>query len=1220
MLLFKQKNFYKRKFRLATPAFVVHLLLLFMCSVSVNASVYSENYMLSVKGKDKLLTEVFKEIRNTSEFTFVYDHSDVVGIVIDEVSFEEVSVEDILDNCLVNTGLVYEVIDNVIVLKRLAVNTSLNQQSKKRTITGIVKDDKTGELMPGVAVVEKGTANGTVTSFDGDYSIEVSTEGAILQFSFIGMDIQEIPVTSAIINCDLKEESVMMDELVVVGMHKVDRRFFTGATDKVKVEDARLDGMPDVSRMLEGRSAGVSVQNTSGTFGAAPKIRVRGASSIYGNQKPLWVVDGVILEDIVNVGADELSSGDPATLISSAIAGLNANDIESFQILKDGSATSIYGARAMNGVIVITTKRGSAGMTTFNYSGEFTTRMTPNYADFNIMNSQDQMDVYVELERKGWLGHAEISRAQNGGVYNKMYNEINTYNPVTGSFMLENTPESRARFLNQYEMANTDWFNELFSAKPMQTHSISMSSGTDKARTYASISYFGDPGWTPVSEVQRFTANMNVAYDINEKLTLTFLTNNSFRNQFAPGTLNQQVDVVAGQLSRDFDINPFSYALNTSRAMTLYDAETGQREFFRRNYTEFNILHELENNFMEYNVADLKYQGEIDYKVTPKLQAKALGSFRYSSTKREHSIKENSNQANAYRAAGNQFVIDSNRYLYSDPDDPNGQPMVVLPVGGIYDTQNYSMRSYDLRGTLNYNNTFSAVHSLNLFGGAELRASDRTNTWFRGWGYQFDQGGIPFVDPNLMKQQIEGNNDYYSHALLHDRSTAFFATSTYAYKGKYSLNLTGRYEGSNQMGKSRSSRWLPTWNIATAWNMHEERFFKYLKPVMSHLTTRVSYSLTAERGPASNAAAFFRNQTTYRPLVSDKESSILLVDLENSELTWEKKHEFNVGLDAGFIANRINLSGDYYVRNNFDLIGLIRTSGVGGQVSKLANYADMKSSGVELSLTTTNIKSERFSWTTNFTYSYAQNEITKLDNTPNMMDLVSGNGTAIEGYPVRALFSLPFEGLNGEGLPTFGTHDGGTTITDHNFQETIDLDHLVYEGPVDPTVTGGFGNAFSYKNFKLNVFATYSFGNVIRLDPYFSSSYSDLDASPKEFKNRWVVAGDEKYTDIPVIPSKRQDAEIADLNVAYNAYNFSTVRIADGGFIRMKEISLNYDLSKEVIEKLGLASASVRFQALNPFLIYADKDLQGQDPEFVRSGGVAMPVPKQFTLTLRVGL
>ncbi len=1107
---------------------------------------------------------------------------------------------------------------HVFVLTCLLLSLNVDAQNI-RSASGTVTDAAIKEGMPGVAVVEKGTTNGTITDLDGRYTLQLTSDTATLVFSFMGMETQEFKVTSAVINCQMSEDKVMMEEVVVVGMHQVDRRFFTGATDKLDADNARLDGSPDISRSLEGRSAGVSVQNQSGTFGAAPKIRVRGASSIYGNQKPLWVVDGVILEDLVNVSADELSSGDPTTLISSAIAGLNADDIESFQILKDGSATSIYGARAMNGVIVITTKRGSAGVTTINYTGEFTSRMTPNYRNFNIMNSQDQMGVYVELERKGWLDHASISRQSDGGVYTKMYDLINTYDEAKGKFALANTPEARMGFLQKYEMGNTDWFNELFSPAVMQTHSLSISTGTEKARTYASLSYFGDPGWTPSSDVRRFTGNMNIAYDLNEKLTLTFLTNNSYRKQKAPGSLSQSTDVVSGEISRDFDINPFSYALNTSRALTLYD-ENGEREFFRRNYSPFNILHELENNYMLYNVADLKFQGEIDYKITPQLRFKGLGAFRYSSSKREHCITEESNQAMAYRAADNQFVIDNNKYLYRDPDDPNSLPKVVLPVGGIYDVEEHGMISYDLRATLNYNNTFRSIHSLNVFGGTEVRSSDRTNTWFRGWGYQFNQGGIPFIDPDLIKQQVEGNNDYYRHSLLYDRSTAFFATSTYAYRGKYSLNLTGRYEGSNQMGRSRSSRWLPTWNVATAWNVHEERFFKSIEDIMSHLTTRISYSLTAERGPASNAAVYYLNQTTFRPIANDKESGIYIADLENSDLTWEKKHEFNIGTDMGFLENRINFSGDFYIRNNFDLVGLMRTSGVGGEVSKLANYADMRSSGFEMSLTTKNIEIEDFSWTTNFTYSYAQNEITNLSNTPNIMDLVSGRGAAVEGYPVRAIFSIPFAGLNEEGLPTFIAHNGETTITDHNFQETQEIGHLIYEGPADPKTTGGLGNIFKYKNFQLNLFATYSFGNVVRLDPYFSEKYSDLEATPKEFKNRWISPGDEHLTSVPTIASKRQVAEIPNLNMAYNAYNNSDVRIADGSYIRMKEISLTYRLEQRLLERLKVGSASVRLQVLNPFLIYSDKKLRGQDPEFVRSGGVAMPVPKQYTLTVRLGL
>lgn len=235
-------------------------------------------------------------------------------------------------------------------------------------VTGTVVSDDDGEPVIGATIRVQGNSLTTVTDADGKFAITVPS-GKKITISYIGMDAQTItPKSGMTIRLHAGKE---LQEVVVTGMQKTDRRLFTGATTKVDAEKTRLNGVADISRSLEGRAAGVSVQNVSGTFGTAPKIRVRGATSIYGSSRPLWVVDGVIMEDVTNVDADQLSSGDAETLISSAIAGLNADDIESFQILKDGSATSIYGARAMSGVIVVTTKKGKAGQTRVNYTGEF---------------------------------------------------------------------------------------------------------------------------------------------------------------------------------------------------------------------------------------------------------------------------------------------------------------------------------------------------------------------------------------------------------------------------------------------------------------------------------------------------------------------------------------------------------------------------------------------------------------------------------------------------------------------------------------------------------------------------------------------------------------------------------------------------------------------------------------------------------------------------------
>lgn len=423
---------------------------------------------------------------------------------------------------------------------------------------------------------------------------------------------------------------------------------------------------------------------------------------------------------------------------------------------------------------------------------------------------------------------------------------------------------------------------------------------------------------------------------------------------------------------------------------------------------------------------------------------------------------------------------------------------------------------------------------------------------------------------------------------------------------------------------SRSARWLPTWNLSGAWNVHEESFFKSLEPVMSHLTFRLSYSLTADRGPSNvtNSRVIIKSQNPWRPFASVKESQLYISDLENSDLTYEKKHEFNFGVDMGFLDNRINLGMDVYSRRNYDLIGLATTEGVGGEVMKYGNIASMKSSGVELSLSTTNIKAKNFSWTSSFIYSHTYNKVTKLNTTSSVMDLVSGSGFAQEGYPVRSLFSIPFKGLNSEGLPTFLDQDGKITTTGIYFQESdpSKLKFLKYEGSIDPTDVGSFGNIFTYKGLSLNVFITYSFGNVVRLDPVFSNEYNDLSSMPKEFNNRWTVPGDEARTNVPVIASAIQNQNDANLSYAYNAYNYSTERIAKGDFIRMKEISLGYDFPKAWVSSLKLSNLSLKFQATNLFLIYADKKLNGQDPEFFNTGGVAVPVPKQFTLTLKIGI
>ena len=359
----------------------------------VNAQTQSQK-KITIEISNERLPSVLKRLEKLSGYKILFTYDDVKKFTVSG-SVKDKSIEQTLDIILANKPLEYHIEDQFITI----TSKGPSKQAKVFNVKGVVISGDDGQPLIGATVVIKGSKSGVLTDIDGKFSIENVSNKSLLQFSYIGMKPQDL-TPAPNMNVTLMPDVQTLSEVVVTGMQKMDKRLFTGATKQLSADEVKLDGLPDISRGLEGRAAGVSVQNVSGTFGTAPKIRVRGATSIFGSSKPLWVVDGVIMEDAIDVGPDDLSSGDAETLISSAIAGLNSDDIESFQILKDGSATSIYGARAMAGVIVVTTKKGKAGVSKISYTGEFTTRMIPSYKEFNIMNSQEQMGIYKEMEQK----------------------------------------------------------------------------------------------------------------------------------------------------------------------------------------------------------------------------------------------------------------------------------------------------------------------------------------------------------------------------------------------------------------------------------------------------------------------------------------------------------------------------------------------------------------------------------------------------------------------------------------------------------------------------------------------------------------------------------------------------------------------------------------------------------------------------------------------------
>jgi TonB-linked SusC/RagA family outer membrane protein len=1207
------------------------------------AFVFSSGLLASsIKGQSKLDTKITMTVTDVSldkallrlekyanvKFSYNSRISQLTEKV--DINANEEALGNVLNRILKPLNIEYIEVNNTIVLQKdisfqnniMGLENAIDVAPVK-IIKGKVTDDK-GNPLPGALVNVKGTKISVVTDMDGNFSIDVPADGTKLVVSYLGMETREVSIGNSPLSIVLNELGQKLNEVVVTtGYEKTAKRTFTGAISKITEKDLKVEGVVDISRMIEGKAAGVTVQNITGTFGTASKITVRGSSSIFGDTKPLWVIDGIVQEDIINISFADLASGNSATLLSSAIAGLNPSDVLSIEILKDASATSIYGSRAMNGVVVVTTKQGRReAPLTVTYSLEQTMRTVPSYSQYDILNSQETMSVLKEIEAKGFLELPITAQGRYGGVYNILANAINRYDPATDTFVVKNDAPNKNTFLRKYELANTDWFRVLFRPSITQNHSLSFIGGGKNNSLYASLGFYNDPGWTLADKVNQLSSNIKNTFFLSDKVNVTLSTQASIRDQNAPGSYESNSDVVNGGTTRDFDINPFKYALTTNRTLRPYD-DNGNLEYYRANWAPINILNELKNNYMKIKVKDIRFQADLEYKINPSLTYNFTANARYATTTREHNMLEKSNVVGAYNANETTVVRDKNIFLYQDPDDLTAPKVPVLPNGGILRKFSNDMTSYNIRNSFTYKKTLNDLHELEAFVGQELRSVDRSNDVFTAYGLQYDRGLIPFTDPRIIAKLINEGSSYFSLGAEKERTLGFFGKISYTYNRRYTGSITGRYDGSNKQGRSTASRWLPTYTVSGKWNAKEEDFLKDNNTVTT-LNLRGSYGLTATAGPATNSLAIYKSSITDRPSVGDRETGLFIEDLQNINLTWEKQYETNLGIELGLFDNRLQLTTDVYSRKAFDLIDFVTTPGIGGQKTKQGNNADMQTKGIEIALITKNLNNTKLKWTTTLNFSIFNQEITKLESKPNVFDLVSGTGGNVVGHPRNGLYSYQFKGLNFQGLPTFIMADNEKdNIAGANFQDTDNITkYLKYEGSVEPNKSIGFSNSFSYENWSLNVFIVASGGNKIRLNPSYSAAYSDLNVFTKEFTNRWLNPGDEAHTTIPVIADQRLIANYAaqskTLQRAYSTYNFSDERVADGSFVRLKNISLAYEFPKDLKKRYGLTTFNLKGIATNPLLIYSDKKLNGQDPEFFRSGGVALPITSQYTFVINV--
>mgnify|MGYP000868434228 FL=1 len=917
-------------------------------------------------------------------------------------------------------------------------------------------------------------------------------------------------------------------------------------------------------------------------------VSMRQATSVKSVYYPLWVIDGVIYKEDKDFNVADLASPEAKRLIAAALPGLSESDIQSFQVINDASATALYGQRALGGVISVRTSKAGQGTNSFTYQAELTYRAIPSYREFNILNSQDQMAVFNEMANGKSLDNEAVFIASRYGVYGYLYNQIYNYNDVTGEYGILNTDAGRAAYLRAAELRNTNWFKELYQHVIRHQHTLTFSTGTQKANYYASLNANLDPGWKRFENSQTYSFNFNADFRPFKGWRFGIRSTASYQKKHRGG-----------------DWRPHKYAPEASRTL---DPNT----FYVSEYTPFNIKHELQHNTRDEKTANLSLQATIDWQPITQLRLSALGALRY---RDQYGVTDRDEQANAsqvYRNISKSVIRSYSDYLYKPLDDPTALPQIVMPYGGIRNSQNIIDERYDGQLKAHYNDTFgrNGEHSLSAVAGLEVFEERHLNEWFNAYGVNYNLGYLTTYSPLLFTNLRNKGKQYYEIRPTLDRGVSLVGNVDYTLLGRYRVNASYRREGTNQFGRARTIRYIPTWNVGGNWSIDQEAFFPKLKPPSS-LSMSLSYGMSGTIPYVHNALPRLK---TLLPFFGDAnliEPGVYIDEPANYGLTYEKMYELNWGLNFGLFDERISAGITLFNRQGRDLIDQVFPQGTGGFVDLLyGNVAQMSAKGIELSLTTQNIRTRDFSWSTSITYSRNTNKVTRLNTSPSVKNLTDEKGAARQGYPLNSLFSIPFYKLDENGHPRFFLPDGADVLPDGRHitspkmggqvswtaSKPEEIDYLVYSGTRTPTDQGGVNNSFSFKNFRLGVYIYYSFGGVKRLPEQFATKYNDYQVMGKEFNRRWLRAGDEERTNVPVIATDAHRQANPYLSNAYTNYNKSDVRIAKTDYIQLRDISLSYTVPKSFVDRLRLSSLALKLQASNVALLYADKKLNGALP------------------------
>lgn len=1076
----------------------------------------------------------------------------------------------------------------------------------------VVAED--GSPLPGASVYvdkstigEKSSTEGLVTNYNigttadenGTFSLNVSSDIEHLTCSFIGYDAQQINIRNkSFITITMKEsQSSTLNTVVVTGYQKIEKRKLTSAVSSVKAKDILQGGVASIDMMIDGQIAGVQTSAISGAPGAPVKIRIRGMASLNGSQDPLWVVDGIPLS-----GTDlpDMSDKNIDQLFTSSIAGINPSDIEDITILKDAAATAIYGARAANGVIIVTTKKGKQGkpVVQFNTRVSFTAR--PDFNKLGLMNSSEKLDMELQLAKYADLD-SDNSITKKGAI-GRLFQQYDLWEGYREGG-IENLPATVQSQISDLRSTNTNWGNELYQTAINQDHSLSISGGNDRSSYYFSAGYYDEEGTTIGTSLNRLNFTLKGDYKLLDNLKVGV---SMFSNERKQGSYLTKNDLMTNPSRYYRMANPY-LAIYDQNGDYVYDPDM---PLYNGNAINFNIIEERNNTSNQLKTRSLNTIFNIDWTIIPQLNFRTqLGLQRDNQNQQQYASKNSyySRYERAMSEVGGTYFI---------------------PEGGIFKNTDQTFSQWNLKSILEYNTTFAGKHELDVMVGNELRR-DKTETIFSA-GYGFNRETlttepVTFPDPSYATTFPLFKKSYDENAYA-----SFFGTLGYTLDHKYTFFGSVRVDGSNFFGVDPKYKYRPLWAASGAWRIKEESFLKNID-WLNDLKLRVSYGL--QGGIDKNTLKYIVGERkTATLLPGQTEPTIVPTNLPNDRLRWEKTATSNVGIDAAFLNNRIAFSMDAYHRKSTDLVGTRSIALENGVSSVSINWASMTNKGVEFNLTTRNISMKDFKWSTIINISKNTNRVDDMEVPENQVT------PSLKGHSANALFAFKTAGLDELGYVLFQKGDQKVSATEFFgledpsgwgfYQSTLTNEQIrglyTYVGDKDPKVSGGLINNFEMGRFTLNISCGFNIGQWVKKEPFYDMVEMDRGFNRTKMMNQ-VWTPDNKTGIYPrmIGPYTEEGTRMGDFmafNTGYvlanNVFRDLDIWYQKISYIRVNSIRLGYDLPKTLLAKVGVSALKLNVEARNPFVIASNYDGYF-DPETL--GKIyAQPMPRSLTVGMNV--